>query len=185
MPIIKAPTEAGGGGAWTLVRYATATDASSISIASLDLATDKRYKVYVKFNNRTATGENFQMRINAKTADYRYAGRRSAWTTSLAYEDAGSVSAAGVNLDTGNTYKSQMAELDISLLNAGASTVRIFASFQVTSGGTASNVAFAQSYVGSGLVEDETNLTTLIFRNTSGNTTGNDWEVWIMKPNTA
>jgi hypothetical protein len=184
--ITRANLLAGVGGAWTLVSYSTATAASSITISSLDLATDKRYKVYAKYNNKTSTGQAFYLRVNGLgTSIYRGMGRRSSYGASASFEDRSWTGQTYMRLDGANTYNSSMGEIDISLLESDGTNTRIFMSFNTTGAGQSTNTNYIQSFVGSGTVDGQTNLTSLTFTNDSGATTDQDWEVWVLKPNTA
>ena len=64
-------TISAGGGGYSFVSYTTATTASSVTVSSLDLGTDKLYRVIVQVDTRSASGT-FRIAINNETSSTHY-----------------------------------------------------------------------------------------------------------------
>ncbi len=162
-------------GAWSLVSYTTASAAASVEKTSIDLDTDKIYKIIIRSGN-TGSNSAFRMTVNGTTSGYIYSAVGIESTTTAI--TSGSTSAAYWDL-TGTTtattftgeYLMQMAEYNttpneiVTLIGQGM---------------TANSTSVKMATIGGALAA--TNVTSIKIEKSTGSA---DWRMWILKANTA
>jgi hypothetical protein len=174
----SAPAPSGLG--WALKNY-TAVSATSVSVSSLDLSTDLKYKIVLTCSGNNSQA-NLQMKINGSSAaNYNYA------TAQVYFNGAGSGSNYGTSGDSAwgltataaNTYE---AEVDLAKLVTNSVT-QILANWRLGGMGIDANSAYLVGVQGSGVNSAQTNVTSITFQ--LGGAPSCDWKVWVYQLKTS
>lgn len=172
-----------GGGAWTLKEYSTASNATGITSGTLDLSTDKAYRVILKVGAKgTTSSSTLFAKINGVTTANSYfdviQGRTYDGTTAGTINGGFKDSQLNVFEDGWNSY---YVEMDISLISYdGTNTRPVFT--WLANGYYQDATEKVATINGSGFQNTQTNVTSLNFNT---NATSKDWTMWILRPNTA
>jgi len=173
-----------GGGAWTLVHYASGTGVSELTKSSLDLSADLHYQIIVHFESASTNARNIRMQINGDTGNnYNFGGWRTiADGSTQSTNQQGTKDTSYWAIDGNNSNNTFQVEINLSRLLSDATNYRINARWLSNAEYSATNVDQTQQFMGGGHNKSQTNVTSIRVFQTAG--TGN-WRIWILKPNTA
>lgn len=177
------------GGVYQLVSYTSGTG-TSVTVSSLDLATDLQYKVIVELEG-TASGANAQswrLRINGiTTSTYKYLTRSTYWAGGAASStQEGSAGASSIAINPA-LYRGYYGELDFFLMKQDGTNNRVMTNFNFycsdDPGASSDDMRIVN---GMGWQTSQANLTSITFAQSS--TTGTPtcaYKIWILKPRTS
>ena len=177
-------TPAGGAG-WTLQSYNTAT-ATSITVSSLDLATDKHYRMIVKMSDgATDSREVLQSQINGVTTADSYGsvwtGRILDFSASTDSEQSGS--AVGAAWKAGSASSSSHMTVDFNIMDDQATAARVSGHWNMNTVGKSADADDMAVYTGMWYQKTQTNMTSIKYYLSGAQT--KEWEVWILIPATS
>lgn len=175
---------ASSGGAWTLVSYSTATDAASITVSSLDLATDLYYDIVCQITQQSGARDENYITVNGSATGYVYLNNYVTFNGNATAASGNLFSATntqfsigdGVNAVSNATYHVRVYFLDHS------ATARPFFEWTRT-GAVGSDAEMLSKVTGTGYNNGITNLTSIKFE--PGSAVTADYKVWVRKANTA
>lgn len=158
---------------WTLVSYSTATAASEIEKTSLDLDTDKAYKVIIR-RGKTNTNATCLMQVNGTATGYIYSATGLQTTTTGV--TAGSTSATSWSLSAGESATAFTGEylLQMGEYNATPDEMVMMTGTGMVADGSAVKMATIAGTLAA------TNVTSLKISSNAGTS---DWRMWIFKAN--
>jgi len=163
------------GAGWALVSYTTATSASNIDVTSLNLDTDKAYKIIIRAGKST-TNSTFLMTVNGTTSGYLYSATGIETTTTAI--TSGSSSTTSWNLTGGTSSTAFQGEY---LLQMGEYDTTPNEIVMLTGTGMcADSSSVKMATIGGAL--SASNVTSVKIQKSSGS---GDWRVWIFKANIA
>lgn len=172
---------------WSLKSYTTASAAASVSIGSLGLVSDGRYKVILDCEPTGGTNTGVTLTVNGASSGYYWIWNLTGESANSGQNNSG-LSNTGTygRLSLGGTpilYLHQL-ELDFTALKADGSTVRVAWSGRggAYTGASTNTVVGDLRFAGS---SGQTDLTTLLFTTNNDNGNNCNWRVWVYKLTTS
>ncbi len=175
-------TPAGGGNpGWDFVSYTTATNATSVTVSSLDLSTDGSYFVVLQVSD-LAAADDIQMQMNSGTS-FWYATTGFTGVTSWTKGNEDNNRVVFSPGDSTNDASSYLIKLVFGFGNTdNTNTLRPFVTYEGSGMGDGASGNRIVRLQGGGYATDQTNVTSLVFSNGQS---GSDWKVWVSKGATA
>ena len=172
-----APTfqDAAGGGAWNLKDYSTGSG-TTFDITSLDLDTDKRYRIIFKAHEASGTNQNLvKLKINSTSGSTYYDTYiEQKYSGSHGSSSGGDTSVTEWRIGDG-TMRDYTGTIDID------EAADIQATIDIVGRVNGANTTYFSRYIGSLWESGETNLTSLNWSCSNSLT----WECWVLYPSTS